>query len=532
MSAASDETLPPGWAWATVGELAEVRLGRQRSPDRTTGVGSRPYLRAANVTWQGVDISDVKEMDFTDAEATVYELHAGDILLNEASGSADEVGKSAIYGGEIAGCCFQNTLIRVRVYGAVTTEFAQLCLYNDARAGRFVEHGRGIGIHHLGAAKMQSWPMAVPPLAEQRRIVAALDEALGRVRAARASLDEAPALLERARQAVLAAAFRGELTEAWRAEHPEVEAADELLERIRAERRRRWEEAELAKLTAKGKAPTDDRWKAKYEPVHDHAKAVWAGLPQQWRWTTLDEIVDRIDGGTATTAQSNPTAFPVLKSSAVRQRAVNLRDVSYLPNDEGAKSGAVLREGDLLFTRLSGSLEYVANCARVSGLGSDTLLFPDRVFRAVPAPELVPEWIMFAFSCAALRSEIEAAAKSTAGHQRISLADLRKFVLPLPPLAEQHEIVRRVDAALAKLDAVAAAVEATRAQLDAIERAVLAKAFRGELVPQDAADEPAAEMLARLRETRAGAPTKRGRRAPPLPRVETHGNEAIHKHSS
>ncbi len=81
--------LPQGWAWASLSLLGEVRLGRQRSPKRATG----PYLRAANVTWDGLDLSNVKQMDFNPPEFEVYQLVPGDILLGEASGSVDEVGK-------------------------------------------------------------------------------------------------------------------------------------------------------------------------------------------------------------------------------------------------------------------------------------------------------------------------------------------------------------------------------------------------------------------------------------------------------
>jgi len=77
-------------------EIADVRLGRQRSPKNHTGSRMRPYLRAANVTWSGLELSDVKEMNFTEAESETYELRPGDVLVAEASGSASEVGKPAI----------------------------------------------------------------------------------------------------------------------------------------------------------------------------------------------------------------------------------------------------------------------------------------------------------------------------------------------------------------------------------------------------------------------------------------------------
>ncbi len=102
-------------------------------------------------------------------------------------------------------------------------------------------------------------------LHEQRRIVSKLESLLARSRRAKEALDAIPALLERFRQSVLAAAFRGDLTADWRAQHPDVEPASKLLERIRAERRLRWEEAELEKMRATGKVPQNDAWKVKYK---------------------------------------------------------------------------------------------------------------------------------------------------------------------------------------------------------------------------------------------------------------------------
>lgn len=79
----TSEAVPRGWVNAALSEIAEVRLGRQRSPDRATGPHMRPYLRAANVTWKGIDLADVKEMDFSPAECELYALRDGDILLSE-----------------------------------------------------------------------------------------------------------------------------------------------------------------------------------------------------------------------------------------------------------------------------------------------------------------------------------------------------------------------------------------------------------------------------------------------------------------
>lgn len=167
--------LPPGWEWTRLDDVAEVRLGRQRSPKNHTGSQMRPYLRAANVGWQGLRLDDVKTMNFTDEEAKIYRLKYGDIVVAEASGSPGEVGKPALWRDEIEGCCLQNTLIRVRSLGAIEPSYLLHLIRGEALRGAFAEKSRGVGIHHLGSARLAEWPIPVPPLAEQRSIVASLE---------------------------------------------------------------------------------------------------------------------------------------------------------------------------------------------------------------------------------------------------------------------------------------------------------------------------------------------------------------------
>ena len=223
--------LPEGWVWASLESLSEVRLGRQRSPKRATGPNMRQYLRAANVTWDGLDLSDVKEMDFNPSELETYRLEPGDILLGEASGSPDEVGKPAIWEGQVDDCCFQNTLIRVRTEGELVP-YLFYHLFSDARSGALGRAARGVGIHHLGAERTASWTVALPPLAEQRRIVAEVERRLSVVQQAEATVEASLARAERLRQSILKQAFSGRLVP----QDPDDEPASVLLERIKAER--------------------------------------------------------------------------------------------------------------------------------------------------------------------------------------------------------------------------------------------------------------------------------------------------------
>jgi type I restriction enzyme S subunit len=174
--------LPKGWIRAPLHELAKVQLGRQRSPKNHQGTHMRPYMRAANVTWNGLDLSDVKEMNFDPDEAIRFELQPGDLLLAEASGSASEVGKPVLWKGEVPGACFQNTLLRVQTFGPLP-EYLLHYFNHLAVTGAFAEGSRGVGIHHLGKLAMEQFEIPIAPIAEQRRIVDAIEEYFSRINA-------------------------------------------------------------------------------------------------------------------------------------------------------------------------------------------------------------------------------------------------------------------------------------------------------------------------------------------------------------
>jgi type I restriction enzyme S subunit len=227
MDAMESGALPEGWVYCLLADVAEVRLGRQRSPKRAIGPNMRRYLRAANVTWNGLALSDVKEMDFSPAEFEIYRLKRGDVLLSEASGSIGEVGKPAVWNEQIPNCCFQNTLIRVRSYAPLPTYLYVHFLF-DALAERFRKAAKGVGIHHLGAENMSNWIISIPPLAEQQQIVAEVERRLSVADEIEKTVDASLKQAERLRQSILKRAFAGKLVP----QDPSDEPAERLLERI------------------------------------------------------------------------------------------------------------------------------------------------------------------------------------------------------------------------------------------------------------------------------------------------------------
>ncbi|UVL66301.1 restriction endonuclease subunit S [Pseudomonas sp. B21-031] len=171
--------LPNGWTIASVAQVGEIKLGRQRSPKDHFGEHMTPYLRVANVKENALDLSDVKEMNFTPAEQEIFRLQPGDILLNEGQ-SKELVGRPALFNGEIPGACFQNTLLRFRVYECVTPIYALRYFQSCMHSGRFQQAAQQTtNIAHLSASRLAAIEFPLPPLPEQHRIVAKVDQLIG-----------------------------------------------------------------------------------------------------------------------------------------------------------------------------------------------------------------------------------------------------------------------------------------------------------------------------------------------------------------
>jgi type I restriction enzyme S subunit len=223
--------IPAEWKWLTVAGVGVVSLGRQRSPKDHSGPQMRRYVRAANITWRGWNLDDVKEMNFDDNEFARFKLRPGDVLLNEGSGSAKEVGKPAIWQGEIEDCCFQNTLLRVQP-AACSSEFLYRYFLFCALTELFVSSTQGVNIYHIGKEGLARFPVPLPPRQEQDEIVRLIEKAFTWIERLATEATSARKLIDHLDQAILAKAFRGELVP----QDPNDEPASVLLERIRAQR--------------------------------------------------------------------------------------------------------------------------------------------------------------------------------------------------------------------------------------------------------------------------------------------------------
>jgi type I restriction enzyme S subunit len=240
-----ESELPEGWVWARVAQLGHVQLGRQRSPSKVGKENPTPYIRAANITEGGVDLTDVLEMEFSDTEKETFALKVGDVLLTEASGSPEHVGRPAIWKTTHGLFCFQNTVLRFSPEG-IGSDYAFYSFLAMQKLGVFRRLSGGVGINHLSAGKFSALLVPLPPLDEQRALVESIKERLSRCDDQLVVIAYALKQSTAQRQNILRAAFAGQLVP----QDPHDEPASVLLARIRAERAGR----EAVKKPRSGKA--------------------------------------------------------------------------------------------------------------------------------------------------------------------------------------------------------------------------------------------------------------------------------------
>ena len=287
--------LPIGWEIAQVKDVCDIIRGvsyKKADSIQEAQKGYLSILRATNIQ----DNSLVLDKDLvyvpSNQVSENQRLKIGDIVIATSSGSKHLVGKTAQvkekwYGAFGAFCAAIRSTVEIdyRYLGY----FFNSPAYKDVIAAKAI----GVNINNLRRGDIEKLKIPLAPLNEQKHIVAEIEKQFSRLDEAVDNLKRVKANLKRYKASVLKAAVEGKLTEEWRKKHPNVEPVDKLFELILAERRKKWEEAELAKMRAKGKKPKDDKWKKKYkepaEPGPDDLPILLPILEEQKEIITILE---------------------------------------------------------------------------------------------------------------------------------------------------------------------------------------------------------------------------------------------------
>jgi type I restriction enzyme S subunit len=424
--------------------------------------------------------------EFVKADAKL--LRDGDILISMAN-SRELVGKVALVTCLPIEATLGGFIAAIRNTDVVNNRFLFYFLRSEAAQQRLRRAAsQTVNIANLSLDGVYSSPIAVPPLAEQRRIVAAIEQQVTRLDAGVATLRRVQAALKRYRAAVLKAAVEGKLTEAWRAEHPDVEPASALLVRILAQRRARWE----TDLRAKGKDPS----KAHYEEPALPGMEGLPELPTSWCWTCMGQSFEVRVGATPSRAEPNYWGgdIPWVSSGEVQFCRIHetrehitqagLDNSSTQVNPAGSVLLGMIGEG-----RTRGQTAILdidacnnQNCAAIW------------VSQTEVSPEFIYYWLW---------SQYEVTRRRGSGNNQPALnkARVEGMAFPLPPLSEQAEIVSEVERRLSVVAELEATVEVNLKRAERLGQSILERAFSGQLVPQDPNDEPASVLLARMRAT-------------------------------
>ena len=315
-----------------------------------------------------------------------------------------------------------------------------------------------------------------------------------RSRKAHAALDEIPALLDQFRQSVLAAAFRGDLTADWRAQNPNVEPAEVLLDRIKKTRL-------IKASTLKAKEKILEMYQT--ASIEDSGR-----LPENWQYFSLEKLCDSFQYGTSAKSLSKGDV-PVLRMGNLQKGEIDWSDLAY-SSDLQEIEKYKLNPGDVLFNRTN-SPELVGKTSIYRG--ERAAVFAGYLIKIRNCPELNSEYLNFCLNTNYAKSYCWKVKSDGVSQSNINAQKLAKFEIPLCSQDEQREVVHQVKSLLSLANSIEEQYKEATSETDQLDQSILAKAFRGELVPQDPNDEPAAVLLDRIRaeRERLGSGKKRGK---------------------
>ena len=467
---------------------------------------SLPITRIETISQGTIDLEKVKYVEAPSEEKVEqYKLRRGDVLFSHIN-SDKHLGKTAYFDVADITLLHGINLLLMRFTDAVSSKYAHYLFNHYRAAGEFIKIAqRAVNQSSINQRKLNQLAFPLPPLPEQRRIVAKLEELFSKLDAGVAAVRRTQALLKRYRQSVLHAAVTGELTRAWREAHPApAETGAALLRRIRAGRRAQWEAAQVAKRG--GQLPLGDGWKSKYvEPEAVDTEGL-PELPEGWVWASLPELGELNRGKSKHRPRDDQRlygdAYPFIQTGDVRHANGIIRSYTQSYSEFGLAQSRLWPAGTLCIT-------IAANIADTALLGFDAC-FPDSVVGFI-TPENHSNIKFVELFLRTAKENIERYAPATA-QKNINLEILSKVGVPVPSLEEQKQIVDEAESRLTVLDALSQTLTDELKRAERLRQSILHRAFTGRLVPQDATDEPATALLTRLRETPAApAKTKDGR---------------------
>lgn len=453
------EIITANWKWDDLNNVCEIILG-QSPPSSTYNKESvgLPFYQG-KTEFGEIFPSPIKWCNKPQKIA-----QEGDVLLSVRA----PVGPTNLCQEE---SCIGRGLAAIRPNEHILSKFVLYYFRNIEK--ELASKAIGTTFSAITGDTLRKQKIPLPPIEDQERIVSKIEELFTQLDTAETALKRAKINLKRYKQSVLQAAVTGELTREWREAHQdEIEPATKLLERIKAERRSKWD----AEIRAKGKDPARE----KYEEPSAPDVSELPELPEGWCWLYTELIIDYLQYGTSEKANLDSSGIPVLRMGNIQDGELDFGNLKYLPENTKNIEKYYLDPGDILFNRTN-SAELVGKTAvfRNSHLKST---FASYLIRVRTNNNYSPVLLALYTNSIFGKKFISSVVSQQVGQANVNGEKLKKMPIPLLSFAEQQAIIEIINEKFYQIETIHKFLEKNINRINLSKRAILQKAFTGKLI--------------------------------------------------
>lgn len=416
--------IPDTWAWCYIGNVFQHNTGKALNSTNRDGTILQ-YITTSNLYWNRFELDKLKEMPFTDAEVEKCTVQKGDLLVCEGG----DCGRAAIWTYEMP-MRIQNHIHRLRPYSEVCVDYFYYVFYLYKNAGWIA--GKGIGIQGLSSNALHTIVAPLPPLAEQKRIVAKLEEILPLIDRYEVAWNKLEAFNKRfpgdMQKSILQLAIQGKLVE----QRPEEGTGEELFQQIQAEKQA---------LIKAGKIK-------KEKPLPEIAEdEIPFDIPEGWKWVRLGEIILSAKDGPHFSPKYQDSGIPFISTRNISSGKLDLTDAKYISVElhEELCKRCKPKQWDVLYSK--------GGTTGIAAVNDTNIEFNVWVHVAVLSLEdhIYPYYLAMALNSPHCYEQSQKYTHGTSNRD-LGLTRMIKITLPLPPLAEQKRIVAKLEEILPLCD--------------------------------------------------------------------------------
>ena len=445
--------VPAGWTVCTMGDVLQpVEKTGKNEADRVIS-----YVDISSIDNDSNRITAPKRMKLSDAPSRARQkIRSGDVLFATVRPYLRNITRvEPAFDGEIASTGFAV----LRAAPGVDPRYLFYKSISHDFVSALTGEQYGVSYPAVKEDQVKEQRLELPPTLEQRRIVEKIEALFDEIDRGIETLRDAERAIGLYRHSLLKSAFDGSLTAGWRATNTHQQESPE--------------------------------GSARFDVPCPSARFPWPSVHVR---ALLDAPL--VNGRSA---KDKEGGFPVLRLTALKSGKIDLREAKQGDWTEGEAKSFLVKRDDIFISRGNGSKKLVGIGGRVLDKPMP-VAFPDTMIRVrLDTSAVRPDYFVLAWNSPAVRQQIEMAARTTAGIYKINQSHVRGFLLPLPSLAEQSEIVRILEERLEDANALQVEINANLARADALRQSILNRAFAGKLVSQDPDDEAAAVLLERVK---------------------------------